>query len=331
MHGDCTDAKLNITKAQGFTGLKNMNHILCTTSSFGTSAPGVLEKLVNNNFKPVLNPFKRKLSADELKSLVIEYQPMGLLAGTEPVTHDVLESGKNCLKVVSRVGVGWDNVDKPAAARLGIQVFRTEGVLNDAVAELCLGLVLSALRKVTLHDRQLRSGIWQKHMGGLLKGKIFGILGFGSIGRRVGELCHAFGAHILYHDPVSKEVAWAEPVEKQVLISASHIISIHADGASALMGQTELDCCRQGVILINTARGGMIEEDALARALLSGRVGCACLDVFDQEPYAGSLAESDRVILTPHIGSYAVEARVAMEEMAVDNLLKGLCVMDSNF
>ena len=278
-----------------------------------------------------MNPFKRKLSGEELKSLVIEYQPVGLLAGTEPVTQEVLESGKNCLKVVSRVGVGWDNVDKNAAARLGIQVFRTQGVLNDAVAELCLGLMLSALRKLTLHDRQLRSGIWQKHMGGLLKGKTIGILGFGSIGQRVGSLCHAFGAHIVFHDPVSKDVSWARSVEKQDLIATAHIISIHADGSVALIGQEELARCRQGVILINTARGGMIEEAALAKAILAGRVGCACLDVFDQEPYSGSLAESDRVILTPHIGSYAVEARVAMEEMAVDNLLKGLCVMDSNF
>jgi len=306
-----------------------MKHILCTTTSFGTSAPGLLEKLAENNLKPVLNPFKRKLSAEELTSLVIEYQPVGLLAGTEPVTREVLESGKNCLKVVSRVGVGWDNVDKNTAARLGIQVFRTQGVLNDAVAELCLGLMLSALRKLTLHDRQLRSGVWKKHMGGLLKGKTIGILGFGSIGQQVGSLCHAFGARILYHDPAPKKVAWAESVEKQDLIATAHIISIHADGSVALIGPEELDRCRQGVILINTARGGMIEEDALARGLLSGRVGYACLDVFDQEPYSGSLAESDRVILTPHIGSYAVEARIAMEEMAVDNLLKGLGAMES--
>ncbi len=298
--------------------------ILCTTTSFGSSAPDALDRMKAKGFIPVLNPFKRKLTAEELGVLIAEHKPVGLLAGTEPVPEEVLNVAVAHLQVVSRVGVGWDNVDRSAADRLGIKVFRTEGVLNDAVAELTLGLMLTVLRQLGLHDRLMRSGKWEKHTGSLLKGKTVGIIGFGSIGQQVGKLCLAFGARILFSDPLSRSVDWAKAVTKDDLITSAHIISIHADGNAALIGPAEVERCRPGVVLINTARGGMIDEAALAKGIASGKIGGAGIDVFDNEPYAGELIESDKVVLTPHIGSYAREARVAMESMAVDNLFSGL-------
>jgi D-3-phosphoglycerate dehydrogenase len=302
-----------------------MNTILATTSSFGKGSPRVLKDLQEKSFNIVVNPYGRKLTEEELKELLNQHKPIGLLAGTEPVTDSVLNGAKEYLKVISRVGVGWDNVDKQTAGNLGIQVFRTEGVLNQAVAELTLGLILSALRYIPLQDRQIRDGVWQKRMGRLLQDKVVGIIGFGSIGRCVGKLISTFDATVLYYDPVSTNVTWAKPVSIHNLLAQSDIVTIHADAQDQILGEKELlFLCKLGVIVVNTSRGSLIDEEALYKALVSGRVAFACLDVFDQEPYSGPLSELENVILTPHIGSYAQEARIRMEEMAVENLLKAL-------
>jgi D-3-phosphoglycerate dehydrogenase len=302
-----------------------MNTILATTSSFGKGSPQVLKDLQEKGFNVVVNPYGRKLTEEELKELLDQHRPIGLLAGTEPVTDAVLKDAEKYLKVISRVGVGWDNVDKQAAGNLGIQVFRTAGVLNQAVAELTLGLILSALRAIPLHDRQIRDGVWQKKMGRLLQGKVVGIIGFGSIGQCVGKLTSAFDAKVLYYDPVSTNVAWAKAASMHDLLAQSDIVTIHADAQNQILGEKELlSLCKPGVIVVNTSRGSLIDEDILYKALVSGRVAFACLDVFEKEPYNGPLKDLDNVILTPHIGSYAMEARIRMEEMAVENLLKAL-------
>ena len=302
-----------------------MNTILATTSSFGKGFPQILKDLQEKGFNIVVNPYGRKLTEEELKELLNQYRPIGLLAGTEPVTDSVLKDAKEYLKVISRVGVGWDNVDRQTSGNLGIQVFRTVGVLNQAVAELTLGLILSALRYLPLQDRQIRDGVWQKRMGRLLHGKVVGVIGFGSIGQCVGKLISAFDATVLYYDPVLANVAWAKPVSIHTLLAQSDIVTIHADAQEQILGEKELlSLCKPGVIVVNTSRGSLIDEGALYKALASGQVAYACLDVFDQEPYSGPLTQLENVILTPHIGSYAQEARIRMEEMAVENLLKAL-------
>lgn len=300
---------------------------MATTSSFGKGSPQVFKNLREKKINIIVNPYSRKLTEQELKDLLNQHMPIGLLAGTEPVTDAVLKDAKGYLKVISRVGVGWDNVDKQTAQELGIQVFRTAGVLNQAVAELTLGLILSALRSISLQDRQIRDGVWQKKMGRLLQGKTVGIIGFGSIGQCVGKLISAFDATVLYSDPVSIDVAWAKSVSIHKLLAESDIITIHADAQNHILGEKELlSLCKAGVAIVNTSRGSLIDENALYKALVSGRVAFACLDVFDQEPYSGPLIQLENVILTPHIGSYAQEARIRMEEMAVENLLAGLGV-----
>lgn len=302
-----------------------MHTILCTTSSFGSSAPHVLEILKSKGFRPVTNPFGRKLTERELKELLDHYLPVGLLAGTEPITRWALEQAKDYLKVISRVGVGWDNVDRQAAKELGIQVFRAAGILSQAVAELTIGLILSALRSITSNDRMIRRGQWQKQMGGLLQDKIVGIIGLGNIGKRVGELVTAFGARVIFYDPEPINVPWAQAVSLKELLDQADIITIHASGKETILGAKELrSVCKRGIILINTARGELIDEAALHECLVDGQVGFACLDVFEDEPYCGPFCSLENVILTPHIGSYAKEARIRMEEIAVENLLQGL-------
>jgi D-3-phosphoglycerate dehydrogenase len=162
-------------------------------------------------------------------------------------------------------------------------------------------------------------------MGGLLQDKVVGVIGFGAIGQRVGELVQAFGAEVIFSEPRQVSVARAQQVSLQELLEQADIISLHASGKQAILGAEELAwISKPGVILINTARGEMIDEKALASGLQSGRIGCACLDVFAEEPYQGAFCAMDNLILTPHIGSYAREARQLMEETAIDHLIKGL-------
>jgi D-3-phosphoglycerate dehydrogenase len=293
--------------------LQTTKTILATTSSFAREFPAVLEPLESNGLSIVLNPFERKLNEEELSKLLQEYKPVGVLAGTEPITRSALDKAKNYLRVISRVGVGWENVDRDFAEQMGIRVYRTHGVLTQAVAELTIGLILSALRYISSNDRLIRQGRWQKTMGGLLYGKTVGIIGFGNIGQKVGELVTAFGAKVVYHDLEEITVPWGQAVSLPELLTQAEIITIHASGKDKIIGQEELGkICKREVILVNTARGGLID------------VNFACLDVFEDEPYCGPLCSLDNVILTPHIGSYAKEARVLMERTAVDNLLQGL-------
>ncbi|MBW1676568.1 MAG: phosphoglycerate dehydrogenase [Deltaproteobacteria bacterium] len=277
-----------------------------------------------NKLDVVFNPLGRKLNEDELWELLDEYKPLGMLAGTEPITSAVLQKAKAYLRAISRVGVGWDNVDKDAADMLGIQVYRTRGVLTQTVAELTIGLILSALRLIYFHDRLIRQGQWEKRTGSLLQGKTVGIVGFGDIGQRVGELISAFDGRVIYYDPEPISVSWAKAVSMSDLFARADIISIHASGNKTIFGPEEFKACKQGAILVNTARGELVDENALHDALVKGRVSFACLDVFEKEPYCGPLCSLDNVILTPHIGSYAREARHLMECTAVKNLIKGL-------
>jgi len=299
--------------------------VIATTSSFARESPEALELMENEGLKIILNPWGRKLKEEELSKLLKDHRPVGLLAGTEPITCEVLDAAKDHLRIISRVGVGWDNVDREAARQMGIRVSRTSGVLTQAVAELTIGLILSALRSISSNDRLIRQGKWHKTMGGLLSGKIVGIIGFGHIGQRVGELVTAFGAKVLYYDPQPMDAPWAQAVTLPDLLSQAEIITIHASGRGKILGPDELkNICKRGVLLVNTARGGLIDESALQECLENGKVSFACLDVFEDEPYCGPLCSLENVILTPHVGSYAREARVLMERTAVENLLNGL-------
>lgn len=299
--------------------------VLTTTSSFNAELPDIINILKRYDLQVVQNPHGRRVNEEELEMLLEKYRPVGLLAGTEPITGRLLDKAKGYLRVISRVGAGWDNVDKKAAAGFGIAVYRTVGILTESVAELAVGMILAALRLFTNYDRQLRCGHWEKRMGGLLQGKLLGIVGFGAIGQRVGELAKAFGAEVIFSDPCPISVDWAREEQLESLLRCADVITLHASGNDVILGANELQHqCKRGVIIVNTARGGLIDESALMGCLESGQVGYACLDVFEEEPYHGPLCALENVILTPHIGSYASEARQRMETMAVENLLSGL-------
>lgn len=297
--------------------------VFISTTGFAQYSRRPLDILKRNKIDFVLNPLKRKLSEQEIGGFLEKGSYSGLLAGTEPLTGSVLARGKY-LKVISRVGTGMDNIDLPKAKKLNVKVFNTPEVLIDSVAELTIGLILNALRKVSSMDRNTHNKIWKKEMGLLFKDKILGIIGFGRIGERVAVLAKAFGAKLIFYDVRKIKARIAKSVPLGKLIREADVISIHSSAKDALVSVGEINRMKNGVIIINTARGSVIDEDALYSGLKTGKIACAALDVFCNEPYSGKLIELDNCILTPHVGSYAKEARIQMEIEAVNNLIKGL-------
>ena len=297
--------------------------VFISTTSFGKPDPAPLEILKAAGLEVSLNPYGRKLTSEEVVELAANSE--GLIAGTEPLDAQVLNKLKD-LRVISRCGVGMDNIDLAAAERQGIKVFNTPNSPAIAVAELTMGLMLALLRHIPIMDRDIRAGKWQKRMGNLLLGKKVGIIGFGRIGQKVAELALGLGAQVVYCDPAVNKAGYTL-VSLDELLSQSDIVSLHVSGGghdALLLGYKELRSMRKGSWLINCARGGAVDEEALHRVLAEGWLAGAAVDVFEREPYAGSLTKLENVILTPHIGSYAIESRVEMEVQAAKNLIEGL-------
>jgi D-3-phosphoglycerate dehydrogenase len=299
-----------------------MTKIAITTTSFGKDDPSPLTLCREKGLEVVLNPYGRKLKTEELKELA--RGATGLIAGTEAITEDALLALRD-LKVISRCGTGLDNVDLKAAERLGIKVFNTPDAPTQAVAELAVGLMLNLLRKVGRMDRAVRAGQWEKLMGNLLSEKTVGIIGLGRIGGRVAELLGCFGCKIKYYDRREGDLSTAaQRVGLDELFRTCDIISVHVSSTERIIADSEIGSMKRGAWLINVSRGGVVCENALYDALREGRLSGAAIDVFEVEPCSDRFKDLENIVLTPHIGSYAHEARVQMEMLSVSNLLKGL-------
>jgi len=235
------------------------------------------------------------------------------------ITKEIIDKAENC-KIIARVGVGLDNVDQEAAKAKNIRVINAvEGAMN-AVAELVLGLMLSLARQTTRGDRAIRDGKWLKKelKGTELRGKYLGIIGLGNIGKRLGRLAKALNMNIIGYDVIpideefSKEVGLMK-ADLGTLLQSSDYISIHVpllDSTYHMIDSQKLSTMKKTAKIINTSRGGVIDEDALYEAIKSGNLGGAALDVFEKEPATDNkLAELDNVILTPHIGAQTKEAQ----------------------
>ena len=308
---------------------KEAMEILISSSSFGKVDGSAIETLKKAGFTVVLNPYNRKPTEDELIELV-EKDVVGLIAGTEKITERVMQNAKS-LKIISRYGVGLDNIDLEAAKRRGIIICTTTDAPTQAVVELTLALILNLYRRIGEVDRILRSGKWNPLLGRLLFGKTLGIIGLGRIGKALVKLVQPFELKIIAHEPypdsefISTYGIKLTALEK--VLSESDIISLHApltEETYHLIGKKELALMKHDAIIVNTARGSLINEEALIEALEKEIIGGATLDVFEAEPYSGKLKNFDKVILTPHIGTYAKETRIRMEREAVENLLNAL-------
>jgi D-3-phosphoglycerate dehydrogenase len=235
------------------------------------------------------------------------------------ITKEIIEKADKC-KIIARVGVGLDNVDQEAAKGRNIRVINAvEGAMN-AVAELVLGLMLSLARQTARGDRAIRDGKWLKKelKGTELRGKYLGIIGMGNIGKRLGRVAKALNMNIIGYDVIpideefSKEVGLMK-ADLDTLLQSSDYVSIHVpllDSTYHLIDSQKLSTMKKTAKIINTSRGGVIDEDALYEALKNGNLGGAALDVFEKEPATDNkLAELDNVILTPHIGAQTKEAQ----------------------
>ncbi|MFZ4777904.1 MAG: phosphoglycerate dehydrogenase [Terrimicrobiaceae bacterium] len=287
--------------------------------------PASLGKLEARGFEVVFCTPGVQPSEDELCRLVPDCE--GYLAGVEPVTTRVLAAAKK-LKAISRNGTGVDSIDLAAAESCGIKVLRAEGANARGVAELAFSMILALSRNLTANDRSMKASGWSRTAGSELDGKILGLFGFGRIGRLVARFALAFDMRVLVSDPYAQGSENVEFVEAEEIIRQADIISLHCPpsaGGGPILDAERIGRLKKGVILINTARSGLIDANALIQALNDGRVGGLGLDVFASEPPVDRrLAEHPKVIATPHVGGFTPESIDRAMTIAVDNLLEAL-------
>jgi len=260
---------------------------------------------------------KKGISAEELLK-VIQYYDAMIVRGRTKVTQAVLKAGKN-LKVVGRMGVGVDNIDLQAAKAQGVTVVNSPLATTVTVAELTMGLMLSLVRGIPRADAGMKSEQWLKKelRGSELYKKVLGIIGYGHIGEAVSYRAQAFGLQVLSFDPVRPEeevrTSGAEPVDFDTLLSKSDIITLHIPlikPTKHILNEETFNKMKDGVKIICAARGGVIDDAALLKALESGKVSGAGLDVYETEPPKDyKLTSHPNVIATPHIGAQTVEAQ----------------------
>ena len=302
-----------------------MPQILFTTSSFDLDNFEEHDLMESLGFEIVLNPFKKRLTEDQIVGLLDE-EVVGIVAGLEPLNDKVLRGAKG-LKVISRCGIGLDNVDLNTASELGISVFNTPDAPTRAVAELTISHILSLSRRIVEADRLVRSGSWQPLMGSLISKQTIGIIGYGRIGKMVAGLLLNFGAKVIVHDKFYVQEGNVQSVSLEELLKASDIVSLHlpySSGNHHFINSNNLKLMKQGSLLINIARGGLVDEKALLSEIESGRIGGAAFDCFEIEPYNGPLAKCPNVQISAHMGSYAKESRLMQEAEACIELMKGL-------
>jgi D-3-phosphoglycerate dehydrogenase len=261
--------------------------------------------------------YRPGISREELLSLVSGYDVLVVRSRTR-VDRELIDRAAS-LKLVARPGTGLDNIDVEYARSRGIEVLNSPESLVEAVAEHVVLLMLSLSRRVVEASLSTKSGLWEKERftGYELRGKTLGIVGMGKIGRRVGELCSVFGMSILGYDvvPVPREVVEklkCSIVDLDTLFSSSDYVTLHVPltrETSRMVGKRLLSLMKSGSFLVNTSRGGVVDEAELAEALKAGRIAGAGLDVFESEPPSGPILSAPNTVLTPHIGGQTVEAQ----------------------
>jgi D-3-phosphoglycerate dehydrogenase / 2-oxoglutarate reductase len=297
--------------------------VAITIRSFDQSG-GAMKKLIDEFEIVYINSTGLRLSEYDLISAIknAEY----VIAGTELFSKSVLETSPR-LKVISRVGVGIDNIDITTAEKHNVCILNTPEAPGLAVAEHTLALLLTLLKNIPKYNNQMRSGNYPVEPGLMLSGKTVGIIGLGRIGYRVATMLAALGCTINYYDPYVRNnppSGWVSASSIQDLVRSVEVVSLHSSPqkeCSAILNSEVFSVCRKGIIVINTARGSLIDERALADALEAGIVSAAGLDVFLTEPYSGELLKYPQVIVTPHVASNTIESRQQMEMEAVEHII----------
>jgi D-3-phosphoglycerate dehydrogenase len=274
-----------------------------------------------------INPLGRKLSEKELASFIGDVEV--LIAGTESITSFALEHAKK-LKLIARVGIGLDSVDLLAAKRRGIAVTFTPDAPSPAVAELTISLMLNLLRSVHIANDKLHRGEWHRYLGRRLSQCVVGVIGMGRIGTRVVRHLSGFGCRrVMCNDLVQSAnpnsgLSW-EWQEKETIYREADIISIHVPltlSTKDMISKSELEMMKPDAVLINTSRGGIVNEKALCEVMNKGHLSGVGIDTFEFEPYKGPLASIERCLLTAHMGSMSTDCRAQMELEAAQEAVR---------
>jgi D-3-phosphoglycerate dehydrogenase len=306
-----------------------MCKVLITTVPFGNKNQLPINLLKRNGFEYLINPAGKKLTEDELADLVTDFDV--IIAGTEPITKKVIDRASN-LKMISRVGIGLDSVDLLEAKKQNIAVSYTPDAPAPAVAELTVGMMLTLLRSVHVSNSQMHLGDWHRYFGRRLSEVTIGIIGVGRIGQGILEHLTGFGSpKILVNDISIKDkiqdrynVEWSD---KEEIYKRSDIVTLHLPLTAEtknMITESHLLSMKTDAIIINTSRGGIINEGDLYKVMQSGHLSGAAIDVFDNEPYDGDLNKIERCLLTAHMGSMSIDCRTRMEIEATEEAVRFL-------
>ena len=290
--------------------------------------PTLNEILEKNGLKIAYEP---EITSEQIEEKIGNFEVVIVRSRTK-ITKDMIVKAEKC-KIIARVGVGLDNIDQVAAKEKNIRVINAvEGAMN-AVAELVIGLMLSLAREIPRADREVRNGNWIKKelMGTELRGKYLGIVGLGNIGKRLGRLAKALNMNIIGYDVVpideefSKEVGLMK-ADLATLLASSDYVSLHVpllESTKHLINSEKMDTMKNTARIINTSRGGVIDEDALYEYLKDGKLGGAALDVFEVEPATSNkLASLPNFISTPHMGAQTKEAQSLAANVIAEKIIQ---------
>jgi D-3-phosphoglycerate dehydrogenase len=300
--------------------------VLVTTCPFGELDRDPIQLLETEKIPFTPNPFNRRFREEELAEMIEPYE--ALIAGTEAITEKVLDRAKN-LRLIARVGIGLDSVDLKAAKARGIAITYTPAAPSPAVAELTVGQMLALLRHTSIADKEVRDGGWKRHIGRRLGLLTVGVIGVGRIGRRVIQHIKGWSPQILAHDLVEDHnfsgmtnCTWTD---LETIYRLADIITLHVPltrRTRGMISDKQLAMMKPDAILINTARGELIDEAALARALRARPQFSAAIDVFEEEPYRGELTSLSNIVLSAHMGSATRDCRLRMELEAAQEIVR---------
>jgi D-3-phosphoglycerate dehydrogenase len=303
--------------------------VLIASRSFGKSCPDVLDRLRQEGCDLISTGLARAPSEDELLALVGDVE--AIVSGTEPLSARVLGAAPR-LRVISKHGVGVENIDLSAARSRGIEVRVAGGAIADSVADLAMGLLLALARQLPAADAATRAGAWDRFVGTELRDRTLGVVGLGQIGRAVCRRASGFGMRLLATDALPDRdfaAKWGiQLVSLADLLPSADFVSLHVPvtpETRGLIGEPQLASMKSGSFLINTARGELVDEGALTAALVSGHLGGAACDAFQREPPVGSpLLQAPNFIATPHCGGQTTAGLRRMGEITAENLLQTL-------
>ncbi|MCX6769722.1 MAG: hydroxyacid dehydrogenase [Candidatus Micrarchaeota archaeon] len=268
-----------------------------------------------------------QVSPADLPSALKDAEVLVVRSATK-VTEELLTHAPK-LRIVARAGVGLDNVDAEACARRKIKVMNTPGASSNSVAELALGMMFAFSRRIPRADSGMKAKKWLKKelTGTELMDKTLGLVGFGRIGTMLAMKAKALGMRVIYYDTHHAESIIAKGVDLDELLASSDFISLHVPllpSTQNMINAAAISKMKKNAFIINTARGGLIDEEALADALSQGRIAGAALDVYSHEPYIGPLCGLENIILTPHIAGSTKEAQVRIGQELVQKLIEEL-------